>query len=245
MGGNLNSKILGVLLALLAIFMVISAASAADLVSGIDNEDFVIDVLSGSEFNDNVNIASGNMDLMIFENSANNSDDVNSIIYFKDSSANKNEIDGFIEDLERDANKVEETDKYVVLENNQNFIDFDFGNDLDSVFGFVEGLFSSDDGLNVSAEGNSVSLSGNGLEVSDADGENVSITKEGVSVSGVKSSGNETINVTSDVDANSDIENSKYSIYLKNNDNDKVIVISGNNLELLKAMAETVSFNEN
>ena len=145
--------------------------------------------------------------------------------------------------MERDANKVEETDKYVVLENNQNFVDFDFANDLDSFFNMIDDFFSSDKDINLSADGNSVSLSDKGLEVSDADGENVSITTEGVSVSSGNSSGNETVNVSNDVDVNSEIENSDYSIYLKNQDNDKVIVISGNNLELLKAMAETVSFN--
>ena len=49
--------------------------------------------------------------------------------------------------------------------------------------------------------------------------------------------------IASDVDSN--IKDCDYSIYLKNQGNDKVIVISGNNIELLKAMAETVSFNEN
>ncbi|WP_406534744.1 hypothetical protein [Methanobrevibacter sp.] len=239
----MNSKILGILLALLAITMVISTASAVDLVKGIDNDNFGIDVIPGANFDESVNIALGDMDLAIFENSGNNSGDVDSIIYFKDSSANKNEIDGFIEDLERDGKKVEETDKYVVLENNQNFVDFDFANDLDSFFNMVDDFFSSDKDLNLSADGNSVSLSDKGLEVSDADGENVSITTEGVSVSSGNSSGNETVNVSNDVDVNSEIENSDYSIYLKNQDNDKVIVISGNNLELLKVMAETVSFN--
>lgn len=234
----MNSKILGILLALLAITMVISTASAVDLVKGIDNDNFGIDVIAGANFDESVNIAVGDMDLVVFENSGNNSGDVDSVIYFKDSSANKNEIDRFIEDLERNANKVEVTDKYVVLENNQNFADFDFANDLDGFFNMVDDFFSGE-GINVSAEGNSVSLSDKGLEVSDADGENVSITTEGVSVSGVNSTGN----VSSDVDVNSDIANSDYSIYLKNNDNDKVVVISGNNLELLKAMAETVSFN--
>ena len=243
MGDKLNSKILGILLALLAITMVISTASAVDLVKGIDNDNFGIDVIPGANFDESVNIGVGDMDLVVFENSGNNTGDVDSIIYFKDSSANKNEIDGFIEDLERNGNKVEETDKYVVLENNQNFVDFDFANDLDGFFNMVDDFFSSDEGLNLSAEGNSVSLSDKGLEVSDADGENVSITSEGVSVSGVKSTGNETVNVSSDVDVNSDIANSDYSIYLKNNDKDKVVVISGNNLELMKAMAETVSFN--
>ncbi len=244
-GGNLkiNSKIFGILLALFAIGMVISAASAVDLANEFKNEDFGVNVASGTDFNETVNIDVSNIKLAIFENSGSTSSDANSIIYFKDYSADKKEISGFIDDLEKNGKKVEETDKYVVLENTHNFNSIDIGNDLDGIFNFVGNIFSSGDGLNLSADGNSISLSGDGLKVSDADGENVSISTDGISVSGSSASGNETVNVSSDVDSN--IEDSQYSIYLKNSDNDKVIVISGNNLELLKEMAESASFNEN
>ena len=237
---KVNSKILGVLLSSLAIAMVISAASAVDLVSDFNNGDFGIDVASGANFTETVNIVTGDINLVIFENSANNSNDVNSIIYFKDSTSDKKEVTGFVKDLERDGTKVEETDKYVVLKNNHKSHGFDIGNDIGDIFNMVGSIFS-DEGFNVSSDGNSVSISSKGLEVSDANGENVSITSEGVKVSdGV---GNETVNVSSDVDSN--IKDCDYSIYLKNQAGDKVIVISGNNLELLKAMAETFSFNEN
>lgn len=236
----MNSKILGVLLALLSIAMVISAASAVDLVNDFNNDDFGIKVSSGSDFNESVNIVTNGMNLRVFENSGNDSQDVNSIVYFKDSTADKKEITGFIKDLENNGNKFEETDKYVVLKNTQNSHDLDIANDLDGIFDFVGSIFSSE-GVNISSEGNSISLSSNGLEVSDANGENVSITSEGVSVS--DGAGNETVNVSSNVNPN--IENCDYSIYLKNQGNDKVIVISGNNLELLKAMAKNASFNEN
>lgn len=235
-----NSKILGILLSSLAIAMVISTASAVDLVSDFNNGDFGIDVASGTNFSETVNIATGDINLVIFENSANNSNDVNSIIYFKDSTSDKKEVTGFLKDLERDGTKVEETDKYVVLKNNHKSHDFDIPNDIGDIFNMIGSIFS-DEGFNVTSEGNSVSISSKGLEVSDANGENVSITSEGVSVS--DGAGNETVNVSSDVDSN--IKDCDYSIYLKNQGNDKVIVISGNNIELLKAMAETVSFNEN
>ena len=237
-----NPKILGVLLSLFAVTMVISAASAVNLVNGFDNGDFGIDVLSGNNFTESVNISTNNINLVVFENSANNSSDANSIVYFKDSTSNKCEIASFIKDLENGGTKVEETDKYVVLKNTQNSKDFDIVGNFNSIFNFVGSIFSSD-GVNISAEGNNISLSSNGLNVSDANGENVSITSEGVTVSGNASSGNETVNVSSDV--HSHIEDCNYSIYLKNQDNNKVIVISGNNLELLKAMADSVSFNEN
>lgn len=243
-GDNLkiNSKILGMFIALLAICMVISAASAVDLVNDFNNDNFEVKIASGTNFTDTVNIATNNMKLLIFENSGSDSSDVNSIIYFKDSTADKNQINGFIKDLEKDGSKVEETDKYVVLKNSQNSKDFNISDNIDGLFNFAGGLVSSD-GLNVSADGNSISLSSNGFEVSSADGENVSVTSEGISVSGNSSAGNESVNVSSDVDSN--IKNSDYSIYLKNQDNGEVIVISGDNLELLKSMAETVSFNGN
>ena len=237
----MNPKILGVLIALLTVIMVISAASAVDLANNFSTGNFKVNVASGADFNEMVNIADNDMNLVVFENSGDGSSDANSIIYFKDSSANKNEIDGFVKDLEKRGNKVEETDKYVVLKNNQDLGDFDIRNAFEGIFDFAGSIFSFGDGLNVSAEGSSVSFSGNGLEVHDASGEDVSITSEGISVSGESSGNNETV----DIDADSNIENSDYSIYLKNNDNSKVIVISGNNLELLKAMAETVTFNEN
>lgn len=237
---KVNSKILGVLLSSLAIAMVISTASAVDLVSDFNNGDFGIDVASGANFSETVNIATGDINLVIFENSGDSSNDANSIIYFKDSTSDKKEVTGFLKDLERDGTKVEETDKYVVLKNNHKSHDFDIPNDIGDIFNMIGSIFS-DEGFNVTSEGNSVSISSKGLEVSDANGENVSITSEGVSVS--DGAGNETVNVSSDVDSN--IKDCDYSIYLKNQDNDKVIVISGNNLELLKAMAETVSFNEN
>ena len=97
-----NSKIFGILLSSLAIAMVISAASAVDLVSDFNNGDFGIDVASGANFTETVNIATGDINLVIFENSADNSNDANSIIYFKDSTADKNQVNGFIKDLEKD-----------------------------------------------------------------------------------------------------------------------------------------------
>ena len=226
----MNSKILGVLVALLAVTMVISAASAVDLANNFSNDNFKINVASGADFSEMVNVADNDMNLVVFENSGDGSSDANSIIYFKDNSANKNEIDSFVKDLEKSGDKVEETDKYVVLKNNQDLGDFDIGNSLDSIFDFAGNILSFGDGLNVSAEGSSVSFSGNGLEVHDASGEDVSITREGISVSGESSGNNETV----DIDADTNIENSDYSLYLKNQDNSAVIIISGNNMELLK-----------
>ena len=72
---KLNSKISGVLLALFAISIVISAASAVDLVNNFNNGNFGIDVASGTNFTETVNVTANGIELVIFENSGNNSDD--------------------------------------------------------------------------------------------------------------------------------------------------------------------------
>ena len=236
-----NSKILGVLLASLAVLMVISAASAVGLGSDFSNGDFGMKIPKGNQFIEIVNVATEDMNMTVFENS-DNSSDVNSIICFKDSTADKKEIKGFISDLEKSGNKVEETDKYVVLKNDYQTGDFDISKGFDSVFNFIGSAFSSE-GMNVSADGSSISLSSEGFKVSDASGENVSITSKGIEVSGDASSGNASVNVSSDI--NSNIADCDYSLYLKNSGNDQVVVISGNDSELLKSMAESVKFKEN
>ena len=241
-GDNLktNSKVFGIVMALLAMCIVISAASAVDLANDFKSNDFTVKVASGTDFTETVHVSTNDMNFMIFENSDKNSKDVSSIMMFKDSTADKKEMNTFIKDLEKTGDKVEETDKYVALKNTQKLPDGDIGSDLEGIFSIANDVFSSE-GLNVSAEGNSVSLSGKSFEVSTHDGENISVTPAGVSFSGGASSGNESVNISGDV--NSSIKNCDYSVYLKNNNG--VFVISGNNLELLKSMAETVSFNGN
>lgn len=237
-----NSKVFGIFMALLAIGIVISAASAADLVNDFNSDDFSVKVASGTDFTETVNVSTNDISFMIFENSNKDSKDIDSIMLFKDSTADKKEINSFIKDLEKAGTKVEETDKYVALKNTEKLSDADFGSDLEGIFNIADDVFSSD-GLNVSAEGNSVSLSSKGFEVSTEDGENMSVGPSGVSFSSGASSGNESVNISGDVSSN--IKSSDYSLYLKNSNNNNVIVLSGNNLEVLKSMAETVSFNGN
>ena len=234
-------------MALLAISIVISAVSAADLQKNDFGGDFAVDIPSESNFSENVttklNFCDIAMDLVVFENTGNNSEDINSIIYFKDSSDNKTMIEDFINDLEKDGKKVEETDKYIVLETNTSESeDFDIVEGFNEVWNFAESLFSSEGDINLSADGNKISLSDKGLEVSDANGQNVSITSEGVSISGNETLDNESFDVSGDVEVNSNINDCDYAVYLENADNDQVIVLSGNNLEVLKSMAETASF---
>jgi len=236
-----NSKILGGLLTLLAVALLVSATGAANLGDDFNGNGFGVKIPSGDYFTEITKIATEDIDMEIYENS-NHSADVNSIICFKDQTADKKEISGFVEDMEKSANKVEETDKYVVLKNTENSNDFDISQGFDSIFNFIGSAFSSE-GMNVSADGNSISLSSNGMKVSDANGEKVSISSKGISVSDEALSGNASVNVSSDV--NSNIMDSDYSLYLKNQGNDTVIVISGNDLVLLKSMAESVKFKEN
>ena len=151
-----SSKVLSILLVLLAVAIVISAASASGLVKNDFNKgNFTMDVPSDSNFQEDVisNFSVGEIavNMVFYENKANNSNDVNTIIYFNDSSVNRTMISDFIDDIERTGENVEETDKYVVLKTAKNSKDFDITNDFDSIFSFVENLFSSDDTVSVSA----------------------------------------------------------------------------------------------
>ena len=246
-----NSKFLGILLALLAIGMVISAANAADLVQKDFNGKFAVDVPSECDFNEgavtNINAGDVSMCLEVFENLANNSDDVSTVIYLNDSSADKRVISDFISGLEKDGKKVEETDKYFVVETkNSADVNIDVADDLDSFLSFVGDIFSSDADMSFSADGNQISLSEKGLFISDANGENVSISSDGVVVSGSDSEdGSSDVSVNVDENMTGDVKTGDYAAYLKNQKGDQLIVISGDNLDLLKAMAETATFSEN
>lgn len=268
---KINSKYAYLFSALLVLAIVISSASAVDdLISNeFDNESFVIDVPTGSDFNKEattvLNAGDVAMNMSVFENHGDNTDDVSTIMYLKDSSSDQKIVNDLINDLEKDGKIIEENDKFVVIETqNQNNWDFlNIGDDLDSLWSFVDRFFSSDsgvsvstndtdvqvsssEGINVDSENASVKLSGNGLEVSGDDGENVSISTEGVKVTGGSSSEGSDVsvdtNVTVSPDTISDIENGKYAICIKNLDNGQVIVITGNNLDLMKSMAQSASF---
>ena len=235
----------------MAIGMVISAVSAADLVNNDFDGKFTVDIPSGCNFNDgavsDINAGDVSMYLAVYENLGNNSDDVSTIIYLNDSSADKRVISDFISDLEKDGKKVEENDKYFVVEtNNLDDLNIDVANDLDSFLSFVGDIFSSDADMSFSADGNTVSLSDKGLVISDANGENVSISSDGVVVSGTDSGdGSSDVNVNVDENMTGDVKTGDYAAYLKNQNGDQLIVISGDNLDILKAMAETATFSEN
>ena len=85
---------------MLAITLVISAVSAVDFVDGFNNDNFAVNVASGTNFTESVNVANKDMVLSIFENSSDDSKDANSIIYFKGQTADKSEINNFIKDLD-------------------------------------------------------------------------------------------------------------------------------------------------
>ena len=269
---KIDSKFIGVFSALLLIAFIVSSVGAADnLVSdGIKSDSFSIDVPSGSNFADeaatNINAGDVSMNMLVFENKGDNAKDVSAVMYLKDSSSNQNIISDAINDLEKEGAILEQNDKYFVVEtknaDNWDFFNFDIGNGINDFFGFANGLFSSanvdvssegndvnisSNGMNVvSDDGSSVSLSDKGLEVSDANGENVSISGDGVKVSDNGTGGNAAgnVDVSVNTDAISAIENSDYALCIKNPKNDQLIVISGDNLDLLKSMAETASFAE-
>lgn len=270
---KINSRYAYIFSALFVLAIVISSAGAVDdLVSNqFDNESFVIDVPSGSDFSKDattvLNAGDVAMNMSVFENHGDNAADVSTIMYLKDSSSDKKIANDLINDLETDGNVIEENDKFVVIETqNQNNWDFSsIGDDLDSLWSFIDGFFSSDsgvevstndtdvqassaDGINIDSENASVKLSGNGFEVSDADGSNVSISTEGIKVSGGSSDvngegGSVDADVSIDSDAVYDIENGQYAICVKDLNNGQVIIINGNNLDLMKSMAQSASFD--
>lgn len=237
-----NSKILGILIVLLVVITV-SAASAFDF------NNFSINTPAGSNFTQQAttNLSIGDMaiDFVIFENSGNNSEDVSSIIYYRDSTSGSNMTSNMFNDLKKDNEVAEENGNYTIfkIKNSDLNLSDNLGPDsVDDLFNMVGEIFSGDANMNFSADGNSVSLSGNKLEISDASGENVSISPKGVNVSSVNDT-NGSVNVTVDEDVNPAIHDDDYVAYLKNKDNTQVVLIAGDNLDLIKQMAGSAKFN--
>lgn len=268
---KISSKYAYLLSAFIVLALVISSASAADLVKGdFGNEGFEIDVPSGSDFakeaTTNLNIGDVAMNMGVFENKGDNAKDVGTIIYLKDGTPDKEIVKDMFNDLKKDGKVIEETDDYVIVENqnSDDFFGIDIGSGFDDLWGFVDGIFSGDSNVDVSTqdadvkvssdkginvednENNTVSISNEGLHVSDSTGEDVSISSEGIKVSAVNDSNGESgdMDVSVEPDAIASAEDGDYSICIKNPENDQVIIITGNDLDLLKSMAETVSFSE-
>ena len=102
---------------------------------------------------------------------------------------------------------------------------------------------SKDEGIHIVGDDNStVSLSTRGLSVSDPNGDDVSISTDGVKVNDSNGENSVDANASFDGDVISNVGNSDYAIVIESPDNSQVIVIAGNDLELLKSIAETASF---
>ncbi len=266
---KIDSRILAGLSTLLVVAIAISSVGAVDLVSnGIGSANFAIDIPSGSDFAEeattNLNVGDVAMNMEVFANHGDNANDVNAIMYLKDDSKDQSIISDVINDLKKDAPIVEENDKYFIVEdaNNWDFFDFGFGNDIDTLWNFATGIFSDDSNVNVTTESadvqvsenegihivgddnTSVALSTKGFEVADPNGDDVSISTDGIKVTGNDGSAEASAdgNVSIDGDMMSHVNNADYAICIENPDNNQVIVIAGNNLEVLKSIAETASF---
>ena len=258
---KIDSRILSALSALLVVAIAISSVGAADLTSnGIESANFAIDIPSGSDFAEetttNLNIGDFAISMEIFANNGENANDVSTVVYLKD----------VINDLKKDGPIVEENEKYFIVEtkdaNNWDFLNFNIGNDIDSLWNFATGIFSDDSNVNVTTESadvqvsenegihivgddnTSVALSTKGFEVADPNGDDVSISTDGIKVTGNDGSAEASAdgNVSIDGDMMSHVNNADYAICIENPDNNQVIVIAGNDLELLKSIAETASF---
>ena len=259
---KIDSKILTVLSALFVIAIAISSVGAVDLVSnGIDSP-------SGSDFAEeattNLNVGDVAMNMEVFANHGGNANDVSAIVYLKDGSKDQNIISDVINDLKKDASIVEENDNYFIVEtkdaNNWDFFNLGIGNDIDTIWNFATGIFSDNSNVNVTTEdadvqvskdegihivgddNSTVSLSTKGFAVSDPNGDDVSISTDGVNVNDSKGEGSVDVNSSFDGDIISNVDNADYAICIESPDNNQVIVIAGNDLELLKSIAETASF---
>ena len=266
---KIDSKILTVLSALFVIAIAISSVGAVDLVSnGIDSSNFAIDIPSGSDFSEeattNLNVGDVAMNMEVFANHGGNANDVSAIVYLKDGSKDQNIISDVINDLKKDASIVEENDNYFIVEtkdaNNWDFFNLGIGNDIDTIWNFATGIFSDNSNVNVTTEdadvqvskdegihivgddNSTVSLSTKGFAVSDPNGDDVSISTDGVNVNDSKGEGSVDVNSSFDGDIISNVDNADYAICIESPDNNQVIVIAGNDLELLKSIAETASF---
>ena len=232
---KIDSRILSALSALLVVAIAISSVGAADLTSnGIESANFAIDIPSGSDFAEetttNLNIGDFAISMEIFANNGENANDVSTVVYLKDSSKDQSVISDVINDLKKDGPIVEENEKYFIVEtkdaNNWDFLNFNIGNDIDSLWNFATGIFSDDSNVNVTTE-DDVSISTDGIKVTGNDG-SAEASADG--------------NVSIDGDMMSHVNNADYAICIENPDNNQVIVIAGNDLELLKSIAETASF---
>jgi hypothetical protein len=238
-------KILGIISALFVVMMIISAASAAD---SLNNGNFGISVPAGSNFTKeattNFSFGDVGMDMLVFENLGTNFNNVSTIMFLNDSTPDKSVISSLYGDLKEEGKIVEQSGNYTVFktQNSDDLLNSD--DDLGNVSDLVGGIFSSVSDINVSSENNTVSLSDDGLNVSDANGGNVSISPEGVSVSTNSSDGKNStnVNVLFEDDVALNVRYGDYTIYIKNPNSTQVIIISGNDLDALKQMAKTASF---
>ena len=188
----------------------------------------------------NLNVGDVAMNMTVFTNNGDNAKDVSTIMYLKDSSSNQNIVSDMISDLEKDGKILEENDKFFVIETqNANSWDFlNIGDDVDTLWSFVDGIFSSDSNVDVStedadvqvsaadgikivdSENSTVTLSNNSFHVSDASGEDVIISADGIKVTENDGSGEASSdsNVSVDVDSIPDVGDEKYVLCIKDLD---------------------------
>ena len=181
-------------------------------------------------------------------------------------------VPGLIKDLKKDYELLEDNGDSMVFKNknSNDWFDLNIGETNGDIWNSVSDVFSSvsdsssdnsisvsdgknnnvslsADGIQVSdSEGADVSLSTSGFEVSDANGQNVSLSPNGIKVSSSPSENisDELVDANMSWDGDMDLTNvdSDYIVAVQNKNTDKVILLAGNDLNLLKTMAETVSF---
>lgn len=219
-----------------------------------------------------LNFSDGGFKILVFENLVENSKDASTIIYVADGTNDSSIVSGVITDLKNDYELLEDNGNSMVFKSKQsnNGFGLNIGDTTEDIWNSVSDVFSSfadsssDNGISVSdgknnnvslsadgiqvsdSEGADVSLSTSGFEVSDANGQNVSLSPNGIKVSSSSSDNisDELVDANVSWNGNMDLTNidCDYIVAVQNKNTDKVILLAGNDLDLLKTMAETVSF---
>lgn len=219
-----------------------------------------------------LNFSDGGFKILVFENLVENSKDASTIIYVADGTNDSSIVSGVITDLKNDYELLEDNGNSMVFKSKQsnNGFGLNIGDTTEDIWNSVSDVFSSfadsssDNGISVSdgknnnvslsadgiqvsdSEGADVSLSTGGFEVSDANGQNVSLSPNGIKVSSSSSDNisDELVDANVSWNGNMDLTNidCDYIVAVQNKNTDKVILLAGNDLDLLKTMAETVSF---
>ena len=234
---KINSKILSIVIVVL-VAITISAAGA------IEFTNFSINLPAECDFSEqattNISANGTDMALVVYENTANNSKDISSIVYFNDSRSGNDMAAKFLNDLKKGNDVVEENANCTIVKlKNPNIKAGNVNGSFKEAFDFASS-FIPKKGLNFSVDGDSVAFSKDNFSVSEAEGDNISISSKGMEFSD-KDNSNGSVKLSFDDDITPAIKDDDYVACLSHDN--QVVLIGGDNLALIKQVAASVKFN--